>query len=60
MKRHTVDGALILRHTPEIPTLAPVMAFEHHLRLDGTGYPHGVSQPPLNLGTSLVRHRGRL
>ena len=51
--RHTVDGAEILRRTPEIPPLAPVVAFEHHLRLDGTGYPQGVSRPTLNLGTML-------
>ena len=53
MKRHTVDGAEILRKTPDIPTLAPVVAFEHHLRLDGTGYPHGITRPTLNLGTML-------
>ena len=53
MKRHVVDGAEILRGTPEIPPLAPVVAFEHHLRLDGTGYPHGVSRPNLNLATML-------
>ena len=53
MKRHVVDGAEMLRATPEIPALAPVVAFEHHLRLDGTGYPHGVSRPTLNLATML-------
>jgi putative nucleotidyltransferase with HDIG domain len=53
MKRHTVDGAEILRSTPDIPTLAPVVAFEHHLRLDGTGYPGHVSRPSLNLCTML-------
>jgi putative nucleotidyltransferase with HDIG domain len=53
LKRHTVDGAEILKNTPEIPPLAPVVAFEHHLRSDGTGYPHGVVRPKLNLGTSL-------
>src|SRR5258706_11709377 len=53
MKRHTVDGAEILRRTREVPTLAPVVAFEHHLRLDGTGYPAGVKRPSLNLGTML-------
>jgi putative nucleotidyltransferase with HDIG domain len=53
LKRHTVDGAEILRRTPEMPTLAPVVAFEHHLRADGTGYPSGVSRPKLNLGTTL-------
>ena len=53
MKRHTVDGAEILRRTPDMPTLAPVVAFEHHLRIDGTGYPDGVTRASLNLATML-------
>ncbi|CAN5658054.1 HD domain-containing protein [soil metagenome] len=53
MKRHTVDGAEILRRTPEMPILAPVVAFEHHLRLDGTGYPEQARRQALNLGTML-------
>ena len=53
LKRHTVDGAEILRQTPEMPTLAPIVAFEHHLRADGTGYPSAV-RPQLNLGTTLA------
>jgi putative nucleotidyltransferase with HDIG domain len=53
MRRHTVDGAEILRRTPEMPILAPIVAFEHHLRLDGTGYPIGVRRGTLNLGTML-------
>ena len=53
MKRHVVDGAEILRATPDIPALAPVIAFEHHLRLDGTGYPHQVKRADLNLGTMM-------
>ena len=53
MRRHTVDGAEILRKTPDIPTLAPIVAFEHHLRLDGSGYPYNVSRPALNIGTML-------
>ena len=53
LKRHTVDGAEILRTTPEVPALAPVVAFEHHLRADGTGYPSGVSRPQLNVATML-------
>jgi putative nucleotidyltransferase with HDIG domain len=53
MKRHTVDGAEILRRTPEMPILSPVVAFEHHLRLDGTGYPAGARRSTLNLGTQL-------
>ena len=53
MKRHVVDGAEMLRQTPDIPALAPVVAFEHHLRLDGTGYPGGVVRNSLNVGTML-------
>jgi hypothetical protein len=53
MKRHVADGDEILRGTPENPSLAPIVAFEHHLRLDGTGYPHGVTRPTLNLATML-------
>jgi len=53
MKRHVVDGAEILRATPDVPALAPVVAFEHHLRTDGSGYPGGVARPSLNIGTML-------
>jgi putative nucleotidyltransferase with HDIG domain len=53
MRRHVVDGAEILRRTPEMPILAPVVAFEHHLRNDGTGYPFGVKRGSLNLGTMM-------
>jgi putative nucleotidyltransferase with HDIG domain len=52
MRRHPVEGAEILRRTPEMPILAPVVAFEHHLRLDGSGYP-AVKRSGLNIGTML-------
>jgi len=53
LKRHTVEGAEILRNTPDIPALAPIVAFEHHLRADGSGYPDGVARTELNLATTL-------
>jgi putative nucleotidyltransferase with HDIG domain len=53
MKRHVVDGAEILRMTPDVPALAPVVSFEHHLRVDGSGYPAGVARTSLNVGTML-------
>jgi putative nucleotidyltransferase with HDIG domain len=53
MRKHTVDGAEILRRTPEMPVLAPVVAFEHHLRIDGSGYPFGIKRASLNLATML-------
>ncbi len=36
-----------------MPPLAPIVAFEHHLRSDGSGYPGGVRRRQLNLGTML-------
>ena len=53
MRRHVVDGAEILRRTPEMPILAPIVAFEHHLRLDGSGYPFTVKRDAMNLGSML-------
>jgi putative nucleotidyltransferase with HDIG domain len=53
MKRHTIDGAVILRRTREMPRLAPIVALEHHLRLDGTGYPERLRRPTLNVATML-------
>lgn len=52
MKRHTVDGAAILRATPDMPALAPIVAFEHHRRLDNSGYPD-IDRLTLNLATML-------
>jgi HD-GYP domain-containing protein (c-di-GMP phosphodiesterase class II) len=53
MKRHVVDGAEILRRTPEMPQMAPIVAFEHHMRLDATGYPRNVRRDRLNVATML-------
>jgi putative nucleotidyltransferase with HDIG domain len=54
MQRHVVDGAHILRRTPEMPALAPIVAFEHHLRQDLSGYPANVGHRALNLCTQIV------
>ena len=54
MHRHVIDGAQILRQTPEIPALAPLAAFEHHLKCDLGGYPAGAGARSLNLCTMLV------
>jgi putative nucleotidyltransferase with HDIG domain len=54
MQRHVVDGAHILRRTPEMPALAPIVAFEHHLRQDLSGYPTNVGHRNLNLCTQIV------
>jgi putative nucleotidyltransferase with HDIG domain len=54
MKRHVVDGAHILRRTPEMPALAPIVAFEHHLKQDLSGYPENIGNRKLNLCTMIV------
>ncbi len=54
MKRHVVDGAHILRRTPEMPALAPIVAFEHHLKQDLSGYPEKIGNRRLNLCTMIV------
>ncbi len=53
IRRHPTDGAAILRASPDMPRLAAIVAFEHHLRRDGTGYPEGVRRNPINLATVL-------
>jgi putative nucleotidyltransferase with HDIG domain len=54
MKRHVVDGAHILRRTPGMPALAPIVAFEHHLKKDFSGYPENVGARRLNVCTMVV------
>lgn len=54
MKRHVIDGAQILRRTPEVPALAPIVAFEHHLKQDLSGYPERIGHRELNLCTMVV------
>jgi putative nucleotidyltransferase with HDIG domain len=39
MNMHTVDGARIIIETEEHLDLAAVVAYEHHIMLDGGGYP---------------------
>ncbi|MBI5016661.1 MAG: HD domain-containing protein [Deltaproteobacteria bacterium] len=40
MDRHPVEGAALLMNLPEaVDPLLPVVAYEHHLGADGSGYP---------------------
>jgi putative nucleotidyltransferase with HDIG domain len=54
MKRHVVNGAHILRRTPDMPAMVPIVAFEHHLKLDLSGYPENIGSRKLNLCTLIV------
>ncbi len=39
MQKHPVYGAWYLSRIPEVPSLAPIVAFEHHMKFNGAGYP---------------------
>lgn len=39
MKKHPLLGARYLMESPGVPRLAAIVAFEHHLRFDRSGYP---------------------
>lgn len=42
MKRHAERGFHLLKDEPNIPLLAAHCAYQHHERLDGSGYPRGI------------------
>ena len=54
MEKHPVDGARVLAVQPGLPLLAPVVAFEHHLKNDLSGYPRGSRRKGLSLYSSAV------
>lgn len=43
VKRHAERGYLLLKDEPNIPLLAAHCAFQHHERLNGSGYPRGLA-----------------
>jgi len=55
VRQHPVDGARILLATPGVPELAPIVAYEHHVRADGTGYPAVPRGWRLNLASRVVQ-----
>jgi HD-GYP domain-containing protein (c-di-GMP phosphodiesterase class II) len=42
VKQHSIEGFELLRHVPTIPLLVSHCAYQHHERLDGSGYPRGI------------------
>ena len=54
MERHTIDGAAILLERPGVPDFAPIVAFEHHANLDGTGYPRLPTNQRPHLASQIV------
>jgi len=48
MHTHPLVGAKVLATTPGVPDLAAVVAFEHHIKHDRSGYPKVARPRPLN------------
>ena len=55
MQAHPVEGARILANTPGVPELAPIVAYEHHVRADLGGYPRVPRGWKLNLASRIVQ-----
>ncbi|CAM4362594.1 HD-GYP domain-containing protein [Paenibacillus typhae] len=48
MQAHTEIGYRILKDEPNIPLLAAHCALQHHERINGTGYPRGLTGPQIH------------
>ncbi len=55
MQKHPVEGARMLFNTPGIPDIAPIVAFEHHVRADMSGYPKVPRGWRLSLASRIVQ-----
>lgn len=55
VQRHPVDGARMLMAIPGVPEIATVVAYEHHVRADGTGYPRVPRGWRLSLASRIVQ-----
>jgi putative nucleotidyltransferase with HDIG domain len=42
IKKHTVEGFELLRNIPSVTLIAAHCAYQHHERLNGSGYPRGI------------------
>ena len=54
MNSHTTEGARLILEAEEQLDLAAVVAYEHHIRIDGGGYPTLVYARPCHEASNLV------
>ncbi len=54
MKTHPIHGAAQLLKHPEIPKVAAIVAYEHHLKYDRTGYPTLTRDRPQHVASRLT------
>ena len=53
MRRHPVIGERIVRRTPELEPIAPLVRHEHE-RWDGSGYPDGLAGDDIPIGSRII------
>lgn len=54
IKMHAEHGFELLRNTATIPLTAAHCAFQHHERLDGSGYPRGIKGDEIHMYGKLI------
>jgi HD-GYP domain-containing protein (c-di-GMP phosphodiesterase class II) len=54
MHKHPINGAQIIQNTPELKDYASVVAFEHHIKYDFSGYPQLSRNRPLSIYSMAV------
>jgi HD-GYP domain-containing protein (c-di-GMP phosphodiesterase class II) len=55
LRRHPEEGARTLLATPGVPELAVIVAFEHHMRFEGGGYPAVPRTWKTNLASAVTQ-----
>ena len=55
IQKHPEDGARMLLTIPRVPELSVIVAYEHHIRADGSGYPKVPKGWKLNLASRIVQ-----
>jgi putative nucleotidyltransferase with HDIG domain len=55
IERHTTDGAKIIMGSTKRQEVAALVAYEHHMRPDGSGYPLRKNPVPPQYASKLVR-----
>ncbi|MGO0061902.1 HD-GYP domain-containing protein [Brevibacillus fluminis] len=54
IKQHTVFGYQVLKDTPGLNHRTALVALQHHERLDGKGYPFGITDQKIDLFSRIV------
>jgi putative nucleotidyltransferase with HDIG domain len=49
IKAHAEDGFQLLRNIPTVPLIVAHCAYQHHERLNGSGYPRGLKDDDIHL-----------